>query len=91
MTRRGRACACSFHDARTQPHWAHMSPSFLDLPTEWQHLDWLTWWRALTQYLLRPGKKLLDGLAATLSHVTLLHSPSSGEGAGRGSGAARRG
>ena len=59
MTRRGRACACSFHDARTQPHWAHQSTQFLDLPRAWAHLDWLTWWRALTQYLLqvRPGHR----------------------------------
>ena len=28
-----------FRGAYTQPHWAHMSPLFLDLPKEWAHLD----------------------------------------------------
>ena len=64
-----------FRNSFTQPHWAHMSPAFLELPEEWAHLDWLSWWRALTQYLLRPGPRLLQGLAATLSHVELLRSP----------------
>ena len=65
----------AFRNAYTQPHWAHMSPLFLDLPTEWAHLDWLTWWRAITQYLLRPGPKLLNGLATQLGKVRLLCSP----------------
>ena len=38
-----------FTNSLTQPHWAHMSTKFLDLPQEWVHLDWLTWWRAITQ------------------------------------------
>ena len=63
-----------FRDAFTQPHWAHMSPQFLDLPREWAHLDWLTWWRAITQFLLRPGPKLLEGLSATLGQLKLLRS-----------------
>ena len=42
----------AFSDSYTQPHWAHMSTLFLDLPAEWSHLDWLTWWRAITQYEL---------------------------------------
>ena len=65
-----------FTHAYTQPHWAHMSALFLDLPSDWAHLDWLTWWRAITQYLLRPGPKLLAGLAGTLDRVRLLQSPS---------------
>jgi hypothetical protein len=32
-------------------------------------------WRALTQYLFQPGTALLEGLATTLSHTTLLTSP----------------
>ena len=64
-----------FRRAYTQPHWAHMSTHFLDLPREWMHLDWLTWWRAITQYLLRPGASLLRGLARTLARVELLRSP----------------
>ena len=59
-----------------------MSPLFLDLPPEWQHLDWLTWWRAITQYLLRPGRALMDGLAATLAKLELLRSPSAPLGSG---------
>ena len=65
----------SFRNGYTQPHWAHMSALFLDLPREWAHLEWLDWWRAITQYLLRPGDKMLTGLSTTLSRVKLLHSP----------------
>ena len=57
----------SFRNSYTQPHWAHMDARFLDLPPPWQHLDWLTWWRALTQYLIQPTTRLLDGLASTLA------------------------
>jgi hypothetical protein len=42
---------------------------------EWAHLDWLAWWRAITQYLLRPGPRLVAGLGSTLSHIALLRSP----------------
>ena len=70
--------------SRLSQHWAHMSPLFLDLPPEWQHLDWLTWWRALTQYLLRPGHKLLEGLASTLAAVPLLRSPAGAHGGSDG-------
>ena len=77
--------ASVFGNSYTQPHWAHMSPQFLDLPADWQHLDWLTWWRALTQYLLRPGPKLMEGLASTLGSVAILQSPASPRG-GRASG-----
>ena len=76
--------ACTSHTASvfehsyTQPHWAHMSPLFLEVPPEWAHLDWLTWWRALTQYLLRPGARLLERLAATLARITMLRSPAVG-------------
>ena len=55
-----------FSRAVTQAHWAHMSPKFLELPAEWAHLDWIVWWRAITQYLLTPGSRLLDGLSRTL-------------------------
>ena len=70
--------ASVFEHSYTQPHWAHMSPLFLEVPPEWAHLDWLTWWRALTQYLLRPGARLLEGLAATLARITMLRSTAVG-------------
>ena len=34
----------------------------------------LTWWRAITQYLLRPGTRLLGGLASSLARIKLLHT-----------------
>ena len=64
--------ASSFSDARTQPHWAHQSMQFLEVPRAWAHLDWLAWWRALTQYLLQPGPRLLRGLGRTL-RLSLIH------------------
>ena len=64
-----------FTNGFTQPHWAHQSDSFLDVPEEWSHLSWLEWWRALTQYLFAPGPGLLRGLAATLGRTDLLRSP----------------
>ena len=70
--------ASRFTDAHTQPHWAHQSMQFLEVPRAWAHLDWLAWWRALTQYLLQPGPRLLHGLGQTLRRATLLHSPGSG-------------
>ena len=70
--------ASSFSDGRTQPHWAHQSMQFLEVPRAWAHLDWLAWWRALTQYLLQPGPRLLRGLGQTLRRATLLRSPGSG-------------
>ena len=66
-----------FTDGRTQPHWAHQSMQFLDLPRAWAHLDWLTWWRTLTQYLLQPGPRLLRGLSQTLRRAMLLRSSGS--------------
>lgn len=64
-----------FRNGYTQMHWAHQSANFLEVPRAWaDRLDWLTWWRALTQYLFEPGQKLLDGLAATLARTTLLRS-----------------
>ena len=67
--------ASRFTDSRTQPHWAHQSPDFLDLPKRWKRLDWLTWWRAITQYLFQPGAPLLQGLQQSLGRATLLRSP----------------
>ncbi|KAL1527864.1 hypothetical protein AB1Y20_009240 [Prymnesium parvum] len=64
----------SFANGRTQPHWAHLSETFLELPPEWSHLEWIHWWRAITQYLVQPGPKLLAGMAATLRRVTLFAS-----------------
>ena len=71
-----------FRNGYTQPHWAHMSASFLDLPKEWAHLEWLDWWRAITQYLFRPGSKLLAGMSKTLERVQLLRSPGSASAKG---------
>lgn len=65
-----------FKAGRTQLHWAHQSPAFLEVPRVWAgKLDWLQWWRALSQYLFQPGQLLLDGLADTLSRTQLLCSP----------------
>ena len=80
-----------FSDGFTQPHWAHQSEAFLELPAEWAHLEWVHWWRALTQYLIQPSGPLLAGLSSTLERVTLyassgpsgsyLHRPPPGSGA----------
>ncbi|KAL1528889.1 hypothetical protein AB1Y20_010212 [Prymnesium parvum] len=67
--------ASRFTRATTQMHWAHQSPHFLRLPAAWAHLDWLVWWRAITQYLFQPSGTLLRGLASSLAHTTLLRSP----------------
>ncbi|KAL3902249.1 MAG: hypothetical protein SGPRY_012145 [Prymnesium sp.] len=64
-----------FTSGLTQTHWAHQSPAFLELPPAWSQLDWLSWWRALTQYLFQPSAALLDGMASTLSRSSLLRSP----------------
>ena len=63
-----------FRGGYTQPHWAHSSAQFLELPREWAHLTWLQWWRAITQYLIQPGEALLAGLGASLRRVTLFSS-----------------
>ena len=66
-----------FRRGYTQMHWAHQSPNFLEVPRAWadRGLDWLSWWRALSQYLFQPGPALLEGLAGTLGRTTLLQSP----------------
>ena len=64
----------AFADGRTQEHWAHQARDSLELPGTWAHLDWLQWWRAISQYLLLPGKGLLRGLSDTLHGLQLLTS-----------------
>ena len=73
-----------FTKGLTQMHWAHQAPQFLELPREWAHLDWITWWRAISQFLLRPGPKLMRGLAATLARSSLLSSSGSSNAAALG-------
>ena len=64
-----------FTFSRTQPHWAHQSASFLEVPRAWAHLGWLQWWQGLTQYLFRPGDAMLAGLRRTLGKSELLSAP----------------
>ncbi|EOD20938.1 hypothetical protein EMIHUDRAFT_207972 [Emiliania huxleyi CCMP1516] len=45
--------------------------------------DGLQWWRALTQHLYSPGRRLAAGMAATLRAASLLRSPAPRAGAGR--------
>lgn len=60
-----------FKKGHTQPHWAHSSTNFLSVPLEWVSLHWTQWWRAITQYLLQPGRKLLIGLSEELERTKL--------------------
>lgn len=63
--------ASNFARGSTQPHWAHQTDSFLNVPAVWSHLSWQQWWRAITQYLVRPGPKLLRGLAGSLARTSM--------------------